>query len=71
MIKKHPARKVGARPRQCRPKVPGRSAFPGAQILEFGAFRDSGNFFQLFSRDFPAEFPPNRPRKQPQPSRVF
>ena len=30
-FKKHPARKVGTRCRQCRPKVPGRFAFPGAR----------------------------------------
>ena len=29
--KKHPARKVGTRSRQCQPKVPGRFAFAGAR----------------------------------------
>ena len=29
-FKKHPARKVGTRSRQCGPKAPGRFAFPGA-----------------------------------------
>ena len=29
-LKKHPARKVGTRSRQCQPKVPGRFAFPGS-----------------------------------------
>ena len=48
--------------------------FPVPEILEFVAFRESGKFLQQFSRDFPGVFPrepPNRPRKQPQPSRVF
>ena len=44
-FKRHPARKVGTRSRQCRPKV------PVPEILEFVvAFRDSG-------RIFPAIFP--------------
>ena len=30
-FKKHPARKVGTRSRQCGQKVPGRFAFPGAR----------------------------------------
>ena len=44
------------RSRQCRPKVPGRFAFPGAQILEFVAFGASGKIFQQFSRNFPEVF---------------
>ena len=34
------------------------------EILEFVAFRDSGKFFQQFSRDFPGVFPEN-PRPDP------
>ena len=48
--------------------------FPVPQILEFVAFRDPGNFFQQFSRNFPGVFlenPRTDPGKQPQPSRVF
>ena len=54
-------------------KVPGRFASPAPEIVEFVAFRDSGKFFQQFSRDFPGLFlqNPNRPQKQPQPCRVF
>ena len=47
---------MGTRSGQCGPKVPGRLAFPVPQILEFIAFRDSGKFFQRFSRDFPGVF---------------
>ena len=41
-LKKHPARKVGTRPQQCGPKVPGRFAFPVPETLEFVVFRASG-----------------------------
>ena len=73
-FQKHPAWKVGTRSWQCRPKVPGRFAFPGARnprvcrISRFGKYLPA--IFQGLSRSFPWE-PPNRPRKQPQPSRVF
>ena len=50
------------RSRQCRPKVPGTFLLP--KILEFVAFRDSGNFFQHLSRDFPGVFPED-PRTDP------
>ena len=73
-FKKHPARKVGTRSRECGPKVPGRLAFPGdpnPRIYSISRF--GKNFPAIFpglSRSFPGE-PPNGPRKQPQPSRVF
>ena len=73
-FKKHPARKVGTRSGQCRPKVRGRFAFPSAgnpgicSILRFG--KNFPAIFPGLSRSFPRE-PPSRPRKQPQPSRVF
>ena len=74
--KKHPARKVGTRSRQCRPKVPGRFAFPGdrnPRICSISRFKKT--FPAIFPRTFP-EFssgrePPNRPRKQPQFSLEF
>ena len=73
-FKKHPARKVGIRSRQCGPKVPGRFAFPGARNPRIGSISRFGkNFPAIFpglSWSFPGE-PPNRPRKQPQPSQVF
>ena len=72
-FKKHPAQKVRTRSRQCWPKVPAGWPFPVPEIPEFVAFRDSGKISSNFSgtsRSFPQE-PPNRPRKQPQPSRVF
>ena len=49
-FKKHPARKVGTRSRQCGPKVPGRFSFPGARkpiICSISRFRNI----------FPAIFP--------------
>ena len=74
-FRKHPARKVGARSQQCGPKVPGRFAFPGARnprIFSISRFRNifCQQFFPGLSRSFPQE-PLIRPRKQPQPSRVF
>ena len=72
--RKHPARKVGTRSRQCRPKVPSRFGFPGAPNPRICSFSRFGKIFPAIfpglSRSFPRE-PPNRPRKQPQPSRVF
>ena len=35
------------------PRFPAGLPFPVPEILEFVAFRDSGKFFQQFSRDFP------------------
>ena len=61
-FQKQPTRKMGTRSRQCRPKVPGMFAFPGAQnpricsISRFGT-KFSGNFSGTF-RSFPQE-PPN------------
>ena len=73
-FKKHPARKVGKRSRQCRPKVPGRFAFPGAPNPRiYSISRSQKNFPAIFpelSCSFPCE-PPNHSRKQPQTSRVF
>ena len=72
-FKKHPARKVGTRSRQCGPKVPGRFALPGAPNPRICSISRFGKFFPAIfpnrSRSFPRE-PLNRPRKQPQPSRV-
>ena len=46
------------------PRFPAGLPFPVPEILEFVAFRDSGKFFQQFSRDFPGVFPEN-PRTDP------
>ena len=73
IFKKHPAQKVGTRSRQCRPKLLGRSAFPGARNPRICSIWRFGNFFSNVSgvsRSFPRE-PPNRPQQQPQPSRVL
>ena len=63
-FKKHPARKVGTRSRQCRPKVPGRFAFPGALNPRFCSISRFGKIFQQFCWDFPGVFPEN-PRTDP------
>ena len=64
LISKKFARKVGTRSRQCRPKVPGRLAFPGARILEFEACSDSGNLSSSFPGTFPA-FSSGTPEQTP------
>ena len=73
-FKKHPVRKLGTRFRRGRPNVLGRFGFPGARNPIICSISRSGKFFPAIfpglSRNFPWE-PPNRPRKQPQPSRVF
>ena len=48
--KSHPAQKVGTRCRQCRPKVPGRFAFPSARSPRMCCISRFGNIF-------PAIFP--------------
>ena len=74
ILKNTPHGRWGQGPGSVGPRFLAGWPFPVPQILEFIAFRDSGKFFQQFfpglSRSFPGE-PPNRPRKQPQPSRVF
>ena len=73
-FKKHPARKVGTRSRECRPKVPGRFAFPSARNPRSCSIWQFGTFFLAILPGLPRNFPPelpHRPRKQPQPSRVF
>ena len=44
-FKKHPARKVGTRSRQCRPNVPGRFAFPGVRNPRLGSISQFGKLF--------------------------
>ena len=65
---------MGTRSGQCGPKVPGRLAFPGVPNPRIYSISRFGKMFPAIfpglSRSFPGE-PPNRPRKQPQPSRVF
>ena len=64
----HRSRKVGTRSRQCRPKVPGRFAFPGAQNPRIcSMWRVPGRFFQQFPRGFPRVFVGN-PRTDPRSS---
>ena len=56
-FKKHPARKVGTRSRQCGPKVPGRFAFPSARDPGICSISRFGEIFPAISRDFPSETP--------------
>ena len=58
-FKEHPTRKVGTRSRQCRPKVPGRFAFPCARNSRICSI-------WRFGKSFPAIFPglaPSFPRE--------
>ena len=69
-FKKHLARKVGTRSRECQPKVRGRFAFPGAQNLECVAFRDPGKISSNFPETFP-EFSSGTPERIPQTATAF
>ena len=64
-FQKTPARKVGTRSRQCRPKVPGRFAFPGARNPRICSISRFGKTVPvIFPRDFPGVFLGN-PRTDP------
>ena len=66
-FKKHPARKVGTRSRQCRPKVPGRFAFPDAQNPRICSISRCGNIFPAI---FP-EFSRRTPEQTPETATAF
>ena len=66
--KNTPHGRWGQGPGSVDPRFPAGLPFPVPEILEFVAFRDSGRFFQQFSRDFPGVFPEN-PRTDPGNSR--
>ena len=73
-FQKHPARKVGTRSRECRPKVPHRFAFPGARNPRICSIWQFGKIIPAIFPGLSRNFPPERPsgsQKQPQPSRVF
>ena len=53
-LKKHPARKAGARSRQCGPKVPRRFAFPGARNPGICSISRLERYFPAI---FPGTFP--------------
>ena len=66
-FEKHPARKVGTRPRQCGPKVPGRFAFPGARNPRICSI-------SRFGKNFPAIFPglsSRTPEQTPETATAF
>ena len=70
-LKKHPARKVGTRSRQCRPKVPGRFAFPGARNPRICCI---SRFGKIFSSNFPGTFPEfswRAPEQTPETATAF
>ena len=81
-FKKHPARKVGARSRQCGPKVPGRFALPGARNPRICSISRCGNSRSVLKPDaaIASEVSilsknslaitsfPREPQEQPQPS---
>ena len=52
------------------PRFPAGLPFPVPEIIEFVAFRDSGKFFQQFSRDFPGVFLEN-PQQIPETATAF
>ena len=62
--KNTPHGRWGQGPGSVDPRFPAGLPFPVPEIPEFVAFRDSGNIFQQFSRDFPGVFPEN-PRTDP------
>ena len=63
-FKKRPARRVGTRSRQCRAKVPGRFAFPGARNPRICSTLGLRKYFPASFRDFPGFFL-GRPRTEP------
>ena len=62
--KNNPQRRCGEGPGSVDPRFAAGLPFPVPEILEFVAFRDSGKFFQQYSRDFPGVFLGN-PRTHP------
>ena len=74
--KNTPHGRWGQGPGSVGPRFPAGLPFPVPQILEFVAMLHFAireffpAIFPVLSRSFPRE-PPNRPQKQPQPSRVF
>ena len=62
--KNTPHGRLGQGPGSVDPRFTAGLPFPVPEILEFVAFRDSGKFFQQFSRDFPGVFLGN-PRTHP------
>ena len=71
-FKKHPARKVRTRSGQCRRKVRGRFAFPGARNPRICSISRFGKtLFQQFSRDFPGVFLGKPHTETPETARAF
>ena len=71
-FRKHPARKVQTRSRQCRPKVPGRFAFPSARNPRICSISRSGK--KCFSSNFPGTFPEfsrRTPEQTPETATAF
>ena len=68
--KNTPHGRWGQGPGNVDPRFPAGLPFPVPEILEFVAFRDSGKYFQQFSRDFP-EFSSGRPEQTPETATAF
>ena len=62
---KPPTRKVGTRSRQCRPKVPGGSAFPGARNPRICSIWRFGKIFPAIFPGLSRENCPENPRTDP------
>ena len=67
--KNTPHGRLGQGPGSVDPRFPAPLPFPVPEMVEFVAFRDSGKFFQQFSRDCPGVFlgSPEQTPEQPQP----
>ena len=70
-FKKHPARKVGTRSRQCGPKVPGRLAFPGARNPSICSIWRFGKIFPAIFPEFSRELSSRTPAKTPETATAF
>ena len=70
-FKKHPARKVGTRSRQCGPKVPGRFAFPGARNPRICSISRFGKNFPAIFPGLSRSFPRRTPEQTPETATAF
>ena len=69
-FKKHPARKVGTRSRQCGPKVSGRFAFPGARSPRICSISRFGKIYPAIFPEF-SELSCRTPAQTPETATAF
>ena len=62
---------MGTRSRQCRPKVPGRFAFPGARNPRICSMSPFGKTFPAIFRGLSLSFPPEPPEQNPETATAF